>query len=516
MKQLSISTRPPYFIIQPATDSFHRYLNKKFSYKILNAERMELQEDAWGNIPDNWKHLTHRINDYQIQIPLGFYTRFSQICKNLGFNYHFPPNQIDLDRLSLPKRTETYAWNAPSLYDYQEEILRYALRNRRGIIQSATGSGKTLMFANLTQRLGTSTNIYLGGKDCITIGSQVRDNLKTYLGESNVGWIGAGACNIIKDKINIFLLPTAHKALQGRGLVTTRKKVLDHEGKEEYKSKLITIPSDRYKSIVECMQNAQVSIYDECDTLGASTYSEVTKHIPSLYNYGFSGTAWRNDNRDLDIMAATGDIIYNLSASQLIKQGYLTPLQATFYSIQDETTSRKHAYSTLFKRGIIDNETRNQQIFNICQKHYEQNETGFIIVNRIAHGKELATRLNNLNIPAFFLHGNHSGETRKRKLQDMQQKRLFVIVTTLFSRGVDLPSLAYIIRAKGEGLSRTGKPHSDILQIIGRVLRKAENKPIAYYYDFIDHYHDTLFQHSKSRIMSVESEPEFKIQYKQL
>jgi superfamily II DNA or RNA helicase len=132
-----------------------------------------------------------------------------------------------------------------------------------------------------------------------------------------------------------------------------------------------------------------------------------------------------------------------------------------------------------------------------------------ILVKTIEQGKfiqHLYDMAHPGSLKAPILTGKSSADQRRKAARDMNSgKMLFVIATTIFDEGVDIPQLRKVILASG------GKSHVKLLQRAGRGLRIAEGKEEVIIVDFMDKHHALLLKHSKLR-QKVWKEQGFELQ----
>ena len=95
------------------------------------------------------------------------------------------------ERRVVPKRTPGYLiqGQAPALRPYQQEQLDRCLLAGQGTIESATGSGKTLVIQKLIQRLGLKTLVVVPS---ISILDQTVRRFESYFGKNRVSQYGDG------------------------------------------------------------------------------------------------------------------------------------------------------------------------------------------------------------------------------------------------------------------------------------------------------------------------------------
>ena len=129
------------------------------------------------------------------------------------------------------------------------------LKHKGGIIQSATGSGKTVMIAELIANTNVRTMVYVIGIDLLY---QTQETFEHMLG-TKVGIIGDGLAEV--RKINVCTVWTAANALGNKYTPFddedwSRKEELDDSNKEK---------------IIKAIKSSEMAIFDECQMLASKT-----------------------------------------------------------------------------------------------------------------------------------------------------------------------------------------------------------------------------------------------------
>ena len=112
-----------------------------------------------------------------------------------------------------------------------------------------------------------------------------------------------------------------------------------------------------------------------------------------------------------------------------------------------------------------------------------------ITVNQIRHGKTLEAMI----AGSKFVHGQTPKEERHKAMEEFENGKMKVMVSTLLNEGSDIPTLDCIIMAGG------GKSESAQIQKVGRALRTTEEKKNALIIDVLDQ-GKWLRDHSQMRI----------------
>lgn len=393
----------------------------------------------------------------------------------------FPAKEIDLSN-------KLVQLNMVPRY-YQNDIVKVAIANRKGIVRACTGSGKTLATALISAVLNKPTIIYVIGLDLL---KQFHD-LFSSLFDEPIGYIGDGICQI--ERINIATIWTIGSALR----VDKKKIILDDENDDEEK-----IDDSQYEKITKLLETTKVHIFDESHVITTDTIKAIHKIIDPEYIYGFSGTPFRSDNTDLLIHSILGEQIINVNASQLIIDGYLAQPIIKFVDVPKMKIDTSN-YQSVYKNYIVENEVRNKLIVKNTQMLLDKKYTPLVLFKQIRHGEILLEMMQGAGIKCEMLYGNDSLDKRTEIKQKLIDKEIDVILSsTIFDIGLDLPILSGLVLCGG------GKSNIRSLQRVGRVIRIIPGKKHAAIIDFHDNI-KYLKKHSRIRCDTYLSEEGFKV-----
>lgn len=370
--------------------------------------------------------------------------------------------------------------------EYQQRVLEATLMHKGGIVQSATGSGKSVMITELIANTNVKTMVYVIGIDLLY---QMHETFEKMLG-TKVGIIGDGVADI--RKINVCTVWTAAQAL---GEKYTPFDDEDISTKEHF-------DSSNKEKIVKTIKAAQMVIYDECQMLAAKTLQTINlASNDAYYKFGFSGTPYRDDGADLLLEAVCGKVIVEVTASELIKKGFLVKPKIYFVNVP-ELDELPDNYQSIYKSYIVENEVRNNKIVDMANKLVKSGRKALILVKNIKHGEALLAKLKDDHV-IYFVRGCIDSDERNRIRKEFLAGRLDIIIASVvFDQGIDLPNLdALILAGSGKSTGRT-------LQRLGRVIRQCPGKKDAIVIDFIDNA-KYLSEHSRKRIEIYRREAEF-------
>ncbi len=421
-------------------------------------------------------------------LPTGLYSRLVEFLGKFNISYKVIDERVQVKReLSLSMSNEY-----ESRSDQHDTVIK-AVQSQRWVIKAATGSGKSLIGAELITKLGVTPFIfYVPSIDLLL---QARDEFSKFIVENGaplkVGAIGGGLYDI--QDVNIMTIQTAVRAL-GKKYVKC-----DDEDIIEKKDDLL---DEKKKEICSLIQSAKGLIGDECQYWSSESCQIISdSSVSCFYKYAMSATPTRDLGDDILIDSCFGKVIANISASYLIKKKYLVKPNIYFVKIEHPKYKESH-YQNIYKKAIVENPVRNNCIASLAKKFADQGRTVLILCKYIVHGE----LLNELIDGSVFLHGSFSGKIRKEHIQKMREKKANItLATSIFDEGIDCKPLDTLI------LAGSGKSSSRALQRIGRTLRPYPGKTHSIIVDFDDDC-KYLSKHSKRRYKIYKTEPEFEIE----
>ena len=458
---------------------FLQSLDRELSFKVQGAEH------TWAYKQGQWNGIKHILTS-NLDFPYGLLERVKAFYKKHNKEYEIINERpAKTESSSIDIQSNLVAINRDP-YPYQLDALEAVKRRDCGIIRMATGSGKSLVAAMMTAHFGKRAIIYVIGKDLLY---QIHDFFSNIF-DDEIGIVGDSKCEI-RD-INVVSVWTIGQAL---GL-ENRKILLDTTDKEK------AIDKEKYKDILDLMRTAKVHIFDECHLASCDTIQKIASKINPEYVYGMSASPFRDDGSDLLIEGIFGSTIMDISASHLIRNGFLAKPIIKFQRVPKMTFSKSDTYPTVYKQYITENEVRNAMIVKGANMLVDQGYRPLVLFSKLKHGKLLYDEIKK-TIPCMKLSGKDSAKTRaeaKDKLENGDIK--CIVASTIFDIGVDLPALSGLVIAGG------GKSSVRACQRIGRVIRKYKDKKYAGVIDFLDEA-KFLKSHSTIRYKVYATEEEF-------
>lgn len=393
----------------------------------------------------------------QWRIPAGLLPRVLSVMDAAGFPYTLARDEMRVT--SLPNFKPAVFPIRP--YQTSAVIAMTKGLTIGGVLQAATGAGKTAMAAKLIQLFKTQTLFVVHTKDLM---KQAQDAFSQFLGVE-VGQIGAG-----KDRI----LPVTVATIQ-------------------------TLAKGRHDSY---LKTVQLALFDECHHVAAQTVYSVRMRLENApVIVGLSASPWRDDGHDMRIEAACGPVKYSITASDLIDQGFLVPPEIAVYrrELPKSLAQRSGgpAFARLYRDLIVTDPNRNRFVATLAQEQLDKGRRVLVLVKQIEHGMLLAQLIQG----SVFVDGTNTTAAARSEVFDAFRNGdlTCLIGTSLCDEGVDIPAADALILA-GAGASSTRA-----LQRIGRVLRPAPGKTSAFVADIVDGHHTFRRQYySRHKIYKTE------------
>ena len=452
----------------------------------LIDERLSYDVQGFGfmKISNRWDG-KQRLMSKSLCFPVGMLSAVEEIFTEKNIAYRKVDNRT---KPNYGKPMSPISDSKFSERDYQRNTIKKCIAAGSGIVKMCTGSGKSFVIASLVAHYNTKSIIYVVSIDLL---HQMVSTLKDSFG-IDAGIIGDGHCNI--KQINVMTIWTAGAAFD---------KKLETKYAEDTDCSAGKIKNK--EDIRNLVRQADVIILDECQYGGSDTFQFLDKESKKSYNrFLFSGTPWRESGDDILLEAVAGEKIVDVSASMLIKKGFLVRPNIVFKDVSPIRGVGK-TYPEVYSKYIINNDERNNMAVEACKNFVKKDLKVLILFRNINHGEIISEKLSNANIEHSFLSGKDSTKDRDIGVFKIKNGEVNVILaSTIFDVGVDIPILDALINMGG------GKSTGKMLQRIGRVIRSYPGKDSAYIIDFYDQC-KYLRDHSQVRYKTACSEKEFNI-----
>ena len=231
--------------------------------------------------------------------------------------------------------------------------------------------------------------------------------------------------------------------------------------------------------------------------------NDIFKIIKTPFRFGFTGTMPEEQVDQWNIIGKIGPVIYEKNSHDLRQDNFVSNVQVHILNLIHKQVSTAKRNKNSYREEIntlIESPFRNNIIVKISEKL--KNNT-LILVDYIVHG-EILFNLLKLHVPdkqIFFVRGDVEITERDniRKLIESNKDVVVVAISKIFSTGINIKNLHYIIFACG------GKAKIKIVQSIGRGLRLHKDKTELIIFDIADSLHYSNL-HSLKRKQLYEKE----------
>lgn len=367
-----------------------------------------------------------------LRFPRGFANRAIELCRDSGIEPEIIDERRRLDECGF----EFLA----ALRPYQTRAVDIICSRSFGVLEAGTGSGKTIMALAAIWRRRQPTIVIVHTKELLY---QWRDRIEEFMG-IEAGLIG--------------------------------------DGKYEVRPLTVAIVNSARKHTEELVPEFGQLIVDECHRVPATLFTDVVSHFDSYFLLGLSATAFRSDEGMTRLIYYfMGDRIHSVDPMQLKVSGAVLKPKIV-RSTTDFTYGYRGEYQALVT-ALTKHEGRNRQIVSdiIDCVAADPDSTALVVSDRVSHCRVFVDLLEKQQISVALLTGQIPPEQRSRIVAEVQNGKIQVLVATLqlISEGFDCSGLASLF------LTTPITFEGRLVQVIGRILRPAENK-VPVVYDYVD------------------------------
>ena len=332
------------------------------------------------------------------------------------------------------------------LRDYQIDAINTFLTNTQALQEIATGAGKTITTATLSQ---------LAEKYGRTITIVPNKSLVEQTEEDFIA-VGLDVGVYYGDRKD---LNKTHTICTWQSLNILDKKSKNHE------HEIVTL--------AEFLDGVRTVIVDEVHMAKAEVLKNLlTQNLcNAAIRWGLTGTVPKEKYEYEQIFASLGPVVGGIKAHELQEKGVLSTCHVNVVQMVDIQEFR--AYSDELKYLVTD-EDRMIYISKLIKGIAESGNT-LVLVNRIDSGKFLINEIED----AVFISGEVKTKDRKDEYDEVKTSDNKVIVATygVAAVGINIPRIFNLV------LLEPGKSFVRVIQSIGRGIRKAEDKDFVQIWD---------------------------------
>jgi len=377
-----------------------------------------------------------------------------------------------------------------NLRPYQQEAVNKVITNMsfgtwwpRGVIQVATGGGKTEMAADLIAMTNVPTIFLVHRKD---LQIQAIERFKKY--HLNAGELE----NIGNQNVTVTTIQSLMSWNMDFAKHYTNSEGEDIERDDEWLAAKALKQNSRSQDVKAALLDIQQVFIDEAHLVASNVdrmglFGAALQSMPNAYmRWGLTATPFmREQLHDWMLEGGTGQALVKITNRELIDAGYLTECVVDMFLTGKQPDVPK-TWPECYDFGVVTNRIRNDKIVK-CFNTYPG--PTLILVSKLAHGELLAKKL---SIP--FLSGQSTAQERKNAIDAMKAGlEPGVVASTIWDEGIDIANIKTVILAGG------GKSDIKNLQRLGRGLRLSAGKSQLQLVDFIDQSPAILARHSQLR-----------------
>ena len=331
------------------------------------------------------------------------------------------------------------------LRDYQVEVINNFLQNPQSLQEVATGAGKTIITATLSQ----ITEPY--GRSLVIVPN------KSLVTQTEEDYINCG--------LDVGVYFGDRKELGKTHTICTWQSlnILDKKFKD----------GSAVLSLAEFLENVSTIIIDEVHQAKAEVLKKLlTQNLRNApIRWGLTGTIPKERFEFESIHASIGPVIGQVSAKELQDKGVLSNCHVNIIQMIDTAVHRDYQSELKY---LVTNDSRLEYMASVLNKVKESGNT-LILVDRISAGE----KLQELIPGSSFVKGDVKLKDRKEAYDEINEGTNHVVIATygVAAVGINIPRIFNLV------LIEPGKSFVRVIQSIGRGVRKAKDKDFVQIWD---------------------------------
>tara|TARA_B100001093_G_scaffold237760_1_gene227810 strand:- start:4968 stop:6479 length:1512 start_codon:yes stop_codon:yes gene_type:complete len=428
-----------------------------------------------------WDGRIKLYNQVTKELPVGLYTHLRRFCADRFYpmeildsdEFGIPSAKNDVDHPKLIKQMSS--WEMPfEPRDYQYKAITHAIENKRCLLLSPTGSGKSFIIYNLLRFVKENKKI---NKTLIIVPttSLVEQMYKDF---SEYGYDVENNCHMI------------------------------YSGKDKVTDKPVIISTwqSLYRFGTEFFEQFDVVFGDEVHLFKAKSLSTMMdKCVNSQYRFGTTGTLDGTETNKLVLEGLFGPTYKVTTTVALQDSGTLADLDISVLLLRYHNDICHFMDGKTYQEEIdwiVTNDARNNFITKLAVDQEGNTLVMFQFVEK--HGKVLFDKIKDSvdeDRKVFYVSGEVGAADREsiRSIVEKQDNAIIVASLGTFSTGINIKNLHNIVFAT------PSKSQVKVLQSIGRGLRKSDNGETTKLFDIADDFHkkgykNFTLKHSAERI----------------
>ncbi|TDF97057.1 TOTE conflict system archaeo-eukaryotic primase domain-containing protein [Paenibacillus piri] len=331
----------------------------------------------------------------------------------------------------------------------QDTAARSILAHETGILSATTAFGKTVVAASIIAKRKINTLILVNRRELM---DQWKERLSTFLNvdKKSIGVIGGG-----KEKRTGQIDIAVIQSLNQKGII------------KEY--------INEYGQIV----------VDECHHVSAFSFEQILKKATAKHVFGLTATPTRQDGHQPIVLMQCGPIRIRVDAkSQALTRNMQLKVIPRYTPFRMPNQLSNPGIQDVY-RALINDEERNEMIFDDLLRCLEQGRSPILLAERTAHVEYFEKRLQNFAKNVIVLRGG-MGKKQRASLREKiaaigdKEERVLIATGKLIGEGFDDARLDTLFLVHPISWKGT------LQQYAGRLHRSHINKIDVQVYDYID------------------------------
>lgn len=412
-------------------------VNKEWNLLFTSHNNGKLTEDIASEIEEQWKgasKLTPEwINEYEKKYKIQNKPAIKVVSQSVdedNSNYStIKPNKMQKEALKNLQKLRL-------------------LRETKGLIISATGTGKTYLAALDVKNYNPKRFLFVAHREQIL--KKSLDSFHKVLGGDK--------------KTNYGILSGNTKNTDAKYLFATVQTLSKAENLNQFKR-------DEFDYI----------LIDEAHHVGSKIYGKLLDYFTPDFLLGMTATPERSDDKNIYELFDY-NVPYEIRLQEALEEEMLVPFHYIGVSdytyngeVIDDNTNLKYLVSEERVKYVVEQ-----------SKYYGYDGDvlhGLVFVSRKEEADEIAKLLTKNGYPSQMLSGEDSQEQREQAIEKLKNGELTYLVTVdIFNEGIDIPFINQVI------MMRKTESVIVFVQQLGRGLRKAQGKEYLTVIDFIGNY----------------------------
>jgi len=332
------------------------------------------------------------------------------------------------------------------LRDYQVEIINTFLGNPQCIQEVATGAGKTVITAAL------SNAVTPHGRSIVIVPN------KSLVTQTETDYVNMGL------DVGVFYgerkeFGRQHTICTWQSLNVLLKNTRNHEAD-------ITIQEFLEDVVCVIVDEVHMAKADALKTLLTGVMSQIPMR------WGLTGTIPKEKFESVALTVSLGPVVNRLAASELQDRGVLAQCHVNIVQLQDHVEFSNYQSELKY---LLEESGRLDTVAELIARVRDTGNT-LVLVDRVAAGMALVERLGDR---AVFVSGATKTAERKEHYDEVAETDDKIIVATygVAAVGINIPRIFNLV------LVEPGKSFVRVIQSIGRGIRKAEDKDFVQIWD---------------------------------